>query len=134
MKYWNKERIRRVKKRRAHAEERALENAKESERSRRTYTAGDMRKNAPLMLNALGSERNRTMLARLCLRGAMSVSKLTEPFPITLSAAMNHVNALERAGLITTHKRGRIRFCVYKPAALKELSLWLASRAPLGVR
>jgi len=132
MKYWNKARIQREKDRRARAGERALQRAKEAERVRITYTAGDTQKNTALMFDVLGSELNRKMLARLRGRGAMSVTKLAEPFHITLPAAVTRVNALERAGLITTHKRGRIRFCVYKPSAFKELSAHLASNNPLG--
>ncbi len=132
MKYWNKARIRRVKEREARAKKRTLEREKESARLRNTYTKGDGRKNAMLMLDALGSEVNRKMLARLRERGAMSVTKLSEPFRITLPAAVTRVNTLERSGLITTHKQGRIRFCVYNPAALKELSAHLASDNPLG--
>ena len=130
MKYWNKARIRREKKREDRAGERALRRVKELERLRITYSAGDTRKNTALMLDVLGSEVNRQMLARLRRRGAMSVTKLAEPFRITLPAAVTRVNALERAGLLTTHKRGRIRFSVYNPAALKELSAHLASRDP----
>ncbi|MEK7093423.1 MAG: helix-turn-helix domain-containing protein [Patescibacteria group bacterium] len=132
MKYWNKARIRRVREREARAKKRALEREKESVRLRNTYTKGDSRKNATLMLDALGSPVNRMMFARLRMRGAMSVTKLSEPFRITLPAAVTRVNTLERAGLVTTHKRGRIRFCVYNPAALKELSAHLASSNPLG--
>ncbi|OGG66046.1 hypothetical protein A3D71_03235 [Candidatus Kaiserbacteria bacterium RIFCSPHIGHO2_02_FULL_55_20] len=132
MKYWNKARIRREREREARAGERTLQRAKESKRLRTTYSAGDTRKNTALMLDVLGSGVNRKMLARLRARGAMSVTKLAEPFCITLPAAVTRVNALERAGLLTTHKRGRIRFCVYNPAALKELSAHLASNNPLG--
>ena len=130
MKYWNKARIRRERERAARAGERARQRVKEAERLRSTYTAGDSRKNTALMLDALGSEVNRKMLARLRERGAMSVTKLSEPFRITLPAAVTRVNALERAGLLTTHKRGRIRFCVYNPSRIKELSAHLASRNP----
>lgn len=58
----------------------------------------------------------------------MSLSKLIEPFGITLPAGLKHLHLLERAGIVTTHKRGRIRFCVYDPSALKVLSVHLASQ------
>ena len=132
MKYWNKARIRRERERAARAGERARQRVKEAERLRSTYTAGDSRKNTALMLDALGSEVNRKMLARLRERGAMSVTKLSEPFGITLPAAVTRINTLERAGLITTHKQGRIRFCVYNPSRIKELSIHLASPNPLN--
>ena len=132
MKYWNKARIRRKREREVRAGEQALQRAKEAERVRSTYAAGDSRKNTALMLDALGSEVNRKMLARLRELGAMSVTKLSEPFRITLPAAVTRINTLERAGLITTHKQGRIRFCVYNPSRIKELSIHLASPNPLN--
>lgn len=132
MKYWNKDRIVRVKQRSLRSKRQGLERLREVEDARTRHTPGDARKNAMLMLEALGSVRNRMMLARLRERGAMSVSNLAKPFRITLPAALNHVNMLERVGLILTHKRGRVRFCVYNPAAPKELSAWLSSRDPFG--
>lgn len=92
-----------------------------------TYTPGDTRKNARLMLDALGLPLRRRMLARLAREGAMSVSKLAEPFRITLPAALSHVRILERAGMVATQKRGRVRMCVYDPRALKELVVVLGS-------
>lgn len=99
----------------------------------KTYTRGDTRKNARLMLEALGSSLHRRMLARLQAGGAMSVTHLTKPFHIMLPDAMRHVHILERAGLITTKKTGRIRFCVYNPAAVRELSAHLASGKPFDI-
>ncbi|MEK7601083.1 MAG: helix-turn-helix domain-containing protein [Patescibacteria group bacterium] len=132
MKYWNKARIAREREREARAKEKMLLRPRESKRLRTTYTAGNSRKNTALMLDALGSEVNRRMLARLRERGAMSVSKLAEPFRITLPAAVNRVNTLERVGLIKTHKQGRIRFCIYNPSRVKELSVHLASADPFA--
>jgi len=77
------------------------------------------------MLNALGLPLRRNMLARLQGGGAMSLSKLVEPFRITLPTALKHLRALERAGIVTTHKQGRVRMCVYNRLAIKELTDWL---------
>lgn len=63
----------------------------------------------------------------------MSITKLSEPFNITPPAAHEHVAALERAGLITTKKQGRIRFCIYNPDAAIELSRWLTTRDPFDL-
>lgn len=76
------------------------------------------------MLSVLGSPFHRRMLARLRRGGAMSVTHLSKPFRISLPNAMRHVHILERAGLITTTKRGRIRYCIYNPAAPKKLATW----------
>ena len=122
-----------MKEKKEQREERAWQQHFEEESRKRTYTAGDARKNARLMLDALGSPLHRRMLARLRAGGAMSVSHLAEPFHITLPDAMRHVHILERSGLITTEKRGRIRFCVYNPNAPKELSEWLAANRPFDL-
>jgi len=85
------------------------------------------------MLEVLGSPLHRRMLARLQAKGAMSVTHLAEPFDIMLPDAMRHVHILEQAGLITTEKRGRIRFCVYNPTASHELSAWFSTRRPFDL-
>ena len=133
MKYWNKERLRRIRSRRERAEQRAFERRVEEQALKRTYTKGEARKNARLMLEVLGSSIHRSMLERLRTNGAMSVTHLVEPFRIKLPDAMRHVHILERAGLITTEKRGRVRHCIYRNAAFCELSVWLASRNPCDV-
>lgn len=133
MKYWNARRIRRQKEQQERRQKLALRRHIESEARKRTYTSGDTRKNARLMLEALGSAVHRRMLARLQSGGAMSVSHLARPFHIVLPDAMRHVHILERAGLITTKKHGRIRFCVYSLAAARELSAHLSSGKPFDV-
>ena len=133
MKYWNARRIRREKEKRNQREESVRQRHAEQESRKRVYTKGDMRKNARLMLDALGSSIHRRMLARLRTGAAMSVSHLARPFNIMLPDAMRHVHILERAGLITTEKRGRIRFCIYNYQAVGELSAWLATRQPFEV-
>ena len=130
MKYWNARRILRKKKKQSKRTEHTYQASREREALTRIYTKGDTRKNARLMLDVLGSAIHRRMLARLRRQGVMSVSHLARPFNIMLPDAMRHVHILEQSGLITTEKRGRIRFCVYNPAAPKELSAWLSTRHP----
>ena len=133
MKYWNPRRIQRQKRRKESREKRAYESHLRLEALTRTYTKGDARKNARLMLEALGNVLHRRMLARLRAGGAMSVSHLAKPFHIMLPDAMRHVHILERSGLITTEKRGRIRFCIYNPSAAKELASWLVTNRPFEI-
>ena len=133
MKYWNKARIRRQRERRKKREEQALQSHFAAEERKRIYTKGDARKNVRLMIEALGSSLHRRMLMRLQSCGAMSVSHLGRAFRIMLPDALRHVHILERAGLITTEKRGRIRFCIYNPAAGRELATWLLSRHPFDL-
>src|SRR3989344_9548215 len=119
VKYWNPRRIRRVRERKVRAQDREAERAKVQFERDRSYTPGNGEKNTELILDALGSPLRRRILERLARGGAVSLSKLADPFHITLPATLRHIKILERAGLVTTHKRGRIRFCVRNPEVIK---------------
>ena len=127
MKVWNQNRIQKQREERLRRNAEAVEKAAKFAERERTYTSGNVSKNAALMLDALGSPLRRKMVARLKKEGAVSVSKLVQPFRIKLPLAMMHVQILEKSGIISTHKRGRVRICVYNPMAFRELSSWLIS-------
>jgi|SRR3989344_2716498 len=127
MKYWDARRIRRVKEIRNKREERKIQQESAARERAHTYTAGDDHKNSELMLEALGSKIRRRMIKRLAREGVMSLSKLAEPLRLKLAAAQLQLHILERAGIVTTHKRGRTRMCVYNPASLRELARWITS-------
>lgn len=125
MKCWNKARLERMRRRRERYEQRAHDGYVAHQKKERTYTEGDRRKNARLMLNALGSSIRLRMIERLAAGGAMSLTKLSEPLRLTLAAAQQHLDILMRAHLVVTHKRGRVRMCVYNRQATEELTGWL---------
>lgn len=77
---------------------------------------------------ALADPTRRAILARL-IHGEASVKELTEPFDMTLTAIAKHVRVLERAGLLTHEKRGRVRICRLEPAPLKDAVDWLSTYA-----
>jgi DNA-binding transcriptional ArsR family regulator len=79
--------------------------------------------------DALGLSIRRSMLERLRRGGAMSLSKLSEPYGITLPTAQTHLRALQRGGLVRTVKQGRVRICVYNPQAFRDLAQVLVSQA-----
>ncbi len=124
-KYWNESRLRRVRARKAKEATRAAEKRLTHLERERSYTSGNTEKNAALMLEALGLPIRRKIMMRARQGGAMSLSKLVEPFNITLPTALVHLRALERVGILTSHKRGRIRFCVFNKSAVAELATWL---------
>lgn len=124
-KYWNEERIKRARLRTIKAEERAHKMAKLLRDREKTYMPGNKDKNANLMLDVLGFPIRRQMVIRLRVGGAMSLTKLVEPFGITLPTAFTHLHALELSGLVITHKQGRVRMCAQNKQALKELAAWL---------
>jgi DNA-binding transcriptional ArsR family regulator len=73
---------------------------------------------------ALADPTRRAILARLAL-GETSVSKLAEPFAMSLPAVSKHLKVLERAGLITRGRDAQMRPCKIEAKALKEADDWL---------
>src|SRR2546430_17110372 len=66
-----------------------------------------------LTFGALADPTRRAILARLA-RGGASVTKIAEPFDMSLPAVSKHLKVLERAGLVT-----RGREAQWRPAALE---------------
>ena len=70
------------------------------------------------VLHALGDPTRRAMVEMLSER-PHSVSRLAEPFGITLTAVMQHLQILQDSGLVRTEKLGRVR-----TASLETGRLW----------
>lgn len=79
---------------------------------------------------ALGDPTRLAVVERL-LKGPASVSELAEPHPMALPAFTKHLGVLERAGLITSEKRGRVRTCSIDPATLGTIDRWFLDRRSL---
>jgi DNA-binding transcriptional ArsR family regulator len=82
---------------------------------------------ADLVFQALGDATRRRMLETIS-RGPISVSRLAEPFDITLAAVLQHLQVLEESGLISTQKIGRIRTCSIERAGFRLAETWIADR------
>jgi len=67
------------------------------------------------------------MIARLH-GGPLSISDLGAPFGMTLAAIGKHVASLESAGIVRTHKQGRVRTCSLDEQALGLAQSWIAAR------
>ncbi|WP_322789421.1 metalloregulator ArsR/SmtB family transcription factor [Paraburkholderia hospita] len=74
---------------------------------------------------ALADPTRRALLARLSERGDVSVSKLAEPFAMSLPAVMKHLDVLADAGLITRTKTGRTVACRLSAAPMEHAMSWL---------
>ena len=107
----------------------AVAKSPEARKGDRFYSPGNHAKNSLRMLDALGVPMRRQMVARLQGGGAMSLSKLAEPLRIKLPTALEHIRILERSNIVSTHKQGRVRICVYNPSAFKELAAALSAHA-----
>ena len=83
---------------------------------------------------ALSDATRRGILERLG-RGEASISELAEAFSMTLTGVKKHVAVLERAGLVATEKRGRVRTCRLGTRGLEQEAAWIdAYRTNLEAR
>ena len=80
--------------------------------------------------HALSDATRRNLLEQLS-RGPASVSDLAKPYPSTLAAIHQHIQILERSGLITTEKVGRTRTCRLAGDAVSRVEQWLSERRQL---
>ena len=77
------------------------------------------------IFRALADPTRRDIVELLC-DGDAPVTSIAEPLPMSLATVTRHVQALERWGLIRTHKIGRVRVCWLEPQALDRLDQWVA--------
>jgi len=73
---------------------------------------------------ALSDATRRGILERLA-RADASITDLAENFRMTLTGMRKHVGVLERAGLVTTEKIGRVRTCKLGMRRLDEEAAWI---------
>jgi len=74
---------------------------------------------------ALADPTRRGILEHLG-RGDTSISELAASFEMTLTGMKKHVQILERSGLVTTEKVGRVRTCRPGPCRLEDETAWIA--------
>jgi DNA-binding transcriptional ArsR family regulator len=73
---------------------------------------------------ALSDATRRGVLEQLG-RADASITDLADKFRMTLTGMKKHVGVLERAGLVTTEKVGRVRTCKLGPRRLEEEVMWI---------
>jgi len=78
-----------------------------------------------LTFSALADPTRRAILERLSF-GESSVTDLAEPFDVSLPAISKQIRVLERAGLLTQEKDGRVRRCRLEALPMKEAVDWIA--------
>ena len=79
----------------------------------------DAQERTSLALHALADATRRDILARTLGR-EQSISALAGAYPMTFAAVQKHVGVLERAGLVTKHRRGREQLIRGEIDALRE--------------
>ena len=73
---------------------------------------------------ALSDATRRGVLEQLG-RADASITDLAGKFHMTLTGMKKHVGVLERAGLVTTEKVGRVRTCKFGLRGLQEEAAWI---------
>jgi DNA-binding transcriptional ArsR family regulator len=85
------------------------------------------------VFQALADPARRGMVERLT-RGPASVSELAQPLAMSLSAVVQHLEVLEKSGLVRSRKVGRVRTCRIEPVALRAAEQWIARRRSVWER
>jgi DNA-binding transcriptional ArsR family regulator len=65
------------------------------------------------------------MVVRLS-HGPASVSELAAPLEMSLPSVMQHLDVLQRSGLVRSEKVGRVRTCRLEPGPMRTLEHWIA--------
>jgi DNA-binding transcriptional ArsR family regulator len=77
----------------------------------------------PQIFAALADPTRLAVVDRL-LAGPASVSALAEPFAMAGPSFLKHLGVLERAGLVRSRKRGRVRMVTLAPERVMDLQDW----------
>lgn len=91
------------------------------------------RQSVDRVFHALGDPTRRAILEKLS-EGPVSVSTLAKPFDVTLAAVVQHLQVLEKSGLVHTEKAGRVRTCRMEPKGLSVVEQWVRDRRSLWER
>ena len=74
---------------------------------------------------ALADGNRRAIVARLA-RGTASVSELAAPLNVSLPTVLQHLDVLQRSGLVRSEKVGRVRTCRLEPDPMRAVEHWIA--------
>src|SRR3954451_16962186 len=83
--------------------------------------------------HALADESRRAMIVRLS-RGAASVSELAAPLDMSLPSVMQHLDVLQRSGVVRSETIGRVRTCRLEPGLMRTLDQWIAEHRAIWER
>ena len=83
--------------------------------------------------HALADGNRRAIVARLT-RGAASVSELAAPLEVSLPTVMQHLDVLQRSGLVRSEKVGRVRTCRLEPGPMRGVEDWIAGHRAIWER
>ena len=79
------------------------------------------------VFRALADPTRLAVVERLGI-GPTSTSELARPFAMALPSFLQHLEVLERSGLIASTKQGRVRTYRLTPEPLEQAGSWLAEQ------
>ncbi len=82
------------------------------------------------VFRALSDPTRRRVVEQLSRRPA-SVSELAAPFDMALPSFVQHLRMLERSGLVTSEKAGRVRTYQLVPKRLRQAEDWMSKQRSL---
>jgi DNA-binding transcriptional ArsR family regulator len=80
--------------------------------------------NLDSVFHALSDPTRRAFVQEVA-RGPKSLTDLSRSRPVSLPLAAKHLAVLERAGLVSTSKDGRVRTCRFEAESLREAIDWI---------
>jgi DNA-binding transcriptional ArsR family regulator len=86
-----------------------------------------------LAFQALADSSRRAMVIRLT-RGPATVSQLAAPLQMSMPSVLQHIDVLQRSGLVHSEKVGRVRTCRLEPAPMRTLEHWIAEHRTVWER
>ncbi len=81
--------------------------------------------NLDTTFSALSDPTRRAIISKLA-EGDMPIMELASPFDMSLPAVSKHIRVLEKAGLLTRRKQGRVQYCRLNVKPLRDAAKWLA--------
>lgn len=85
------------------------------------------------LFQALTDPTRRAVVERLG-RGATASSELARPFDMALPSFLQHLDVLEKVGLVTSTKEGRVRTYRLTPEPLQAVEDWMTTQRQLWER
>jgi DNA-binding transcriptional ArsR family regulator len=86
-----------------------------------------------LVFQALADPTRRAVVERLS-RGPTATSELARPFQMALPSFLQHLDVLQKCGLVQSRKSGRVRTYELAPDTLREAEDWMATQRLLWER
>jgi DNA-binding transcriptional ArsR family regulator len=85
------------------------------------------------LFQALSDPTRRAVVERLG-QGPAATTELARPFAMALPSFLQHLEVLEKAGLVTSQKEGRVRTYRLTPQPLQAAEDWMTSQRQLWER